>query len=901
MSQFAVLHINKYKGNLNGIGAHIDRLYISKNVNPEKVGFNEHIAPNSSLKLLDILGDTIDASKSHLNTPRPSRSLKEDVMARIKQGYKGKKAIRKDAVLAYGFILTGSHERMMEVEADKKLFEKWKKANYDFIAKYFGEENIVRFTLHLDEKTPHFHAVVVPLTSDGRLSAKDFTGGSDKLTKYQDIYASLMKEFELERGIPKTFTNKVHITGPENDKKISEIAVKTSKETQAISLKNAFDLKRIERTISEGVTQLKVALDEKITENKTLATTNKNLFDKVKVAAYTQGIQERQRQDYEWIKREIDITSFLTQRLGWRIDTVKSTQKETMLIHPTNGERITVPTKPMPQTGHWVFWRVNGEGGGTLIDLLRDENWGWEKIHALSDDKMAWAAIKPATQEEPIFKKPALALTPLEQSEQAQKHLNSIVPFKGDDFLFKRSIDKGMYKDLEGLKVSQQAAGFALYKDFNTQGQARLSSTITYYQKREGGHDKYFQTGLLRGLSVLQEKGQVLQDAHQIVITESPIDALSYRQLSLAQEQGWRTVESSTSDEKPLNPSNTAYISTCGNLTDDIKKDLGHIFKMASKSNQTVVVALDNDKAGKIMSRVLTHLLENAQCNYRIEVPAYGKDWNEVLAQGVYKLDEKHMLSSQELANKQWKLFEAKPYSESILVKAGMLKQTLEAFNENIQTNEKAVMVSLKETNKADITGTWSISIDPVKGMQEHIDLASMPCVAVIKGDVQKAQQIMLVASPLDALIHYNQEMGAIKQMQVANRPEQTALVKERLAKIENTAYVYVEARLKQKVEAPLTKLLKLARAENKELVIASSKGAEKLLQVIEPMLQKQNYKYTKEKIELPAVSQRLATGLGSGVELFGTLASMNRNFQHEDEDEEEEEKNKKSRIRRGF
>ncbi|WP_083758855.1 toprim domain-containing protein [Candidatus Amoebophilus asiaticus] len=56
-------------------------------------------------------------------------------------------------------------------------------------------------------------------------------------------------------------------------------------------------------------------------------------------------------------------------------------------------------------------------------------------------------------------------------------------------------------------------------------------------------------------------------------------------------------------------------MSTCGNLTDGIKRDLGQIFELASKSNQRVVVALDNDKAGINMGEVLSHMLEQAQCN----------------------------------------------------------------------------------------------------------------------------------------------------------------------------------------------------------------------------------------------------------------------------------------------
>ena len=40
---------------------------------------------------------------------------------------------------------------MKEIFADKEKSKEWIKENYKFLAKEFGKENIVRFTLHLDE------------------------------------------------------------------------------------------------------------------------------------------------------------------------------------------------------------------------------------------------------------------------------------------------------------------------------------------------------------------------------------------------------------------------------------------------------------------------------------------------------------------------------------------------------------------------------------------------------------------------------------------------------------------------------------------------------------------------------------------------------------------------------
>lgn len=45
--------------------------------------------------------------------------------------------------------------------------------------------------LHLDEKTPHIHYVVVPITKDKRLSAKELCGN-------RKAYQSLQSDFSLK-------------------------------------------------------------------------------------------------------------------------------------------------------------------------------------------------------------------------------------------------------------------------------------------------------------------------------------------------------------------------------------------------------------------------------------------------------------------------------------------------------------------------------------------------------------------------------------------------------------------------------------------------------------------------------------------------------------------------------
>lgn len=146
-----------------------------------------------------------DPSRKHLNrnfTPPKFKDmpLKDAINERIKEGYTGKTAVRKDAVKFLTHIFSGSHERMEEISRDEDKFNSWLNANYNFACREFGQENIVRFHLHMDERTPHIHCITVPLTREGKLSAKIKFGNKERMRKRQDDYAKAMKPFGLERG-----------------------------------------------------------------------------------------------------------------------------------------------------------------------------------------------------------------------------------------------------------------------------------------------------------------------------------------------------------------------------------------------------------------------------------------------------------------------------------------------------------------------------------------------------------------------------------------------------------------------------------------------------------------------------------------------------------------------------
>jgi hypothetical protein len=190
MAGQAVLHYQKNGKILGGsLGHHIDREegkeYSYRHADLSKTKENIYIQVN-------------ELCRSPYN---------EAIAKRIEQGYNHKnkagelKAIRKDAVHSINVILSGSHEEMKEIAKDKLKLQRWIDKNLEFCKNEYGAQNITRFAVHLDEKTPHIHCVFVPITSDGRLSAGDWMKTGKQLEEVQSKYAEAMAEFGLERGV----------------------------------------------------------------------------------------------------------------------------------------------------------------------------------------------------------------------------------------------------------------------------------------------------------------------------------------------------------------------------------------------------------------------------------------------------------------------------------------------------------------------------------------------------------------------------------------------------------------------------------------------------------------------------------------------------------------------------
>ncbi len=166
---FAILRTAKLKsfGEIGGSLSHNYRDRPTPNANSQLTQNNEHSLPNAEL-----------------------------VMSSIKDKLPEKR--RKDAVLCVEYLITASPDWIGWNKLDEqKYFSDAKK----WLEDKHGKDNVIATTIHRDESTPHMIAYVVPLV-EGKLNAKHFLGGREKLSKMQTDFAdNVGKSVGLVRGL----------------------------------------------------------------------------------------------------------------------------------------------------------------------------------------------------------------------------------------------------------------------------------------------------------------------------------------------------------------------------------------------------------------------------------------------------------------------------------------------------------------------------------------------------------------------------------------------------------------------------------------------------------------------------------------------------------------------------
>jgi hypothetical protein len=101
------------------------------------------------------------------------------------------------------------------------------------------------------------------------------------------------------------------------------------------------------------------------------------------------------------------------------------------------------------------------------------------------------------------------------------------------------------------------------------------------------------------------------QEIKEIVITESPIDALSHKQLH--------------------GTAHTLYLSTCGSIGKEIASSLETVFIQAKEQSIGGKLGFDGDSPGRAMAQQVAAIASKQGITCQMEWPSLGKDWNDML------------------------------------------------------------------------------------------------------------------------------------------------------------------------------------------------------------------------------------------------------------------------------
>lgn len=221
--------------------------------------------------------EDIDWSKTHENVDLLEQQERFRTVVNNRIGELNlDRALRKDATVMCQCMVTSDSTFFDKMSRDEQL--EYFKKSYDFIEKRYGKENMVSATVHFDEKTPHMHVNFVPVTQDGRLSAKDLFSPKD-LRKLQDDYNRHCREngYDLERG--KMDSDRKHLS-------VEEYKIETKYAELKEKKAELERLETVDKTVSLRAEKGKLMYDTKEVEaikdqNRALKLENRNQRDEI--------------------------------------------------------------------------------------------------------------------------------------------------------------------------------------------------------------------------------------------------------------------------------------------------------------------------------------------------------------------------------------------------------------------------------------------------------------------------------------------------------------------------------------------------------------------------------------------------------------------------------------------
>lgn len=182
-----------------------------------------------------------------------------------------------------------------------------------FHENHFG--HIISAVVHYDETTPHLHVISVPLTKDGRLSARDVIGNKSKMSKTQDsFFEQVGRGYGLARGIHMDGQEKKqHISAQEHE--LREIKQQIAKEQEKLeAIEHSEETARTRarnyrQTAAELQKQVEVLQEERSKQHKSLLLLTEAANNKQKEVKHLNYTLQKKRGEFETITADIKQVS----------------------------------------------------------------------------------------------------------------------------------------------------------------------------------------------------------------------------------------------------------------------------------------------------------------------------------------------------------------------------------------------------------------------------------------------------------------------------------------------------------------------------------------------------------------------------------------------------------------
>lgn len=223
---------------------------------------------------------------------------------------------RSNSVLALDTLYTASSEFFQGKtnEENDTFFRDCLK----FHERHFG--HIISAVIHYDETTPHLHVISVPLTQDGRLSARDVIGNKAKMSKAQDeFFEQVGKGYGLERGIHMDGQEKKkHISAQEHElREIRQKIARGQEELEAVehSVETARTRAQTARqTATELQKQVEQLQEERVKQHNSLKMLSASKTDRQKELKKINNNIRQKQHEFEAITRDLEeVKEYLTE------------------------------------------------------------------------------------------------------------------------------------------------------------------------------------------------------------------------------------------------------------------------------------------------------------------------------------------------------------------------------------------------------------------------------------------------------------------------------------------------------------------------------------------------------------------------------------------------------------